>query len=171
MEKRGLSPVIATMLLIGTSLVAIFIFWIGINSVIQTQSNKISLESQFVDLKVESVKFDSNGNLFVRIKRNAFGDGEVNGVAIIISDGSKNKVIQEKGAIMKLEVKTFIITKDSLEGLGTIKTVSIAPILNSGGKNTQKGIVAEKELPVNVDFVADENADEEPEIRKLIIID
>src|SRR3990167_9491600 len=114
MGKKGLSPVIATMLLIGTSLIAIFVFWVGINSLIKTQSDKISLESRFVDLKVESVKFDSGGNMFVRIKRNAFGSGEISGIAVIISDGNKNKVIQENEAIMQLEVKTFVIPKESL---------------------------------------------------------
>src|SRR3990167_3544415 len=152
MGKKGLSPVIATMLLIGTSLIAIFVFWVGINSVIKTQSDKISLESQFVDLKVESVKFDSSGNMFVRVKRNAFGNGEISGVAIIISDGNKNKIIQENGGLMQLEVKTFIITKENLDDLGNIKSVSIAPILKTEtGKNMQKGIIDEKKLPINVD--------------------
>lgn len=172
MDKNGLSPVIATMLLIGTSLIAIFVFWVGINSVIQTQSNKISLESQFVDLKVESVKFDSSGNLFVKIKRNAFGSGEISGIAIIISDGDRNKIIQENVGLMQLEVRTFLIAKENLNDLGSIKSVSIAPILKSNdGKNMQKGIVNEKKLPVNVDFVADEKANSPPEQRKLIIID
>jgi hypothetical protein len=156
----------------GAAFAAILILWASINTLIKTESDKISLESRFVDLKVESVKFDSGGNMFVRIKRNAFGSGEISGIAVIISDGNKNKVIQENEAIMQLEVKTFAIPKESLEGLGAIKTVSIAPILKSNsGKNTQNGIIDEKKLPENVDFVADENAGKPPEERKLIVID
>ena len=169
--KKGVSPVIATMILIGISFVSIFIFWTTIDSIIQNEAEKISLESQFVDIRVESVKFDSNGNLFVKIRRSA-GGGEIGGLAIIISDGRSNKIIQENEAIKQLEVRTFVIPRESIESLGNIKSVSIAPIVKSNnGKNVQKGITDEEKLPENVDFVADENANEEPEIRKLIVID
>ncbi|MEK6760617.1 MAG: hypothetical protein AABX93_01705 [Nanoarchaeota archaeon] len=169
-DKKGISPVIATMILIGISFISIFVFWIAIDNLIQNEAQKISLESQFVDIRVESVKFDSNGNLFVKVRRSA-GGGEMGGLAIIISDGKSNKIIQENEIIKQLEVRTFVIPRESIENLGNIKSVSIAPIVKTqSGKNVQKGIIDEEKLPENVDFVAKEESDVLEE-RKLIIID
>ncbi len=170
MNKRGLSPVIATVLLIAVSFLVILVFWFSINSLIKNESKKISSGLDEVSLEVKSVQLQGNGDLLVRVKRNS-GPGELSGISFVISDGSNGVVFEIKTSLKELEEKTFTIPKEKILGLVSIKSVSVAPIIiSSSNQEVQKNIVNEKQIEIsNTINLAGDNTT--VETRKLIIID
>lgn len=130
-DKRGLSEVITTLLIIGLSLAAIVIIWVVIQNIISTGSDQVSLGKFTMDLQIEKVLINP-GTLEVTVKRNP-GKGELNGLKFIISDGTSTEVLEEKNIqLEELETKTFILAYD-----GIVKEVSIAPIIiQSSGAET-----------------------------------
>ncbi len=169
-NKRGLSPVIATVLLIAVSFLVILVFWFSINSLIQNESKKISSGLDEVSLEVKSVQLQNNGDLLVRVKRNS-GAGDLSGISFVISDGSNSIVFEISTNLKELEERAFTIPKEKILGLVSIKSVSVAPIINfDSSKNVQKDIVNTKQVEVsNTINLAGDNST--VETRKLIIID
>ena len=169
-NKRGLSPVIATVLLIAVSFLAIFIFWIAINNLIQNESSKISTGLDEINLEVRSVQLQSNGDLSVRVKRNS-GAGDLNGISFVVSDGSNSIVFEIQTNLKELEERAFTIPKEKILGLVSIKSVSVAPIIiSASNQEVQKNIVNEKKIEINNTINLVENGTT-PEVRNLIVID
>jgi flagellin-like protein len=169
-SKRGLSPVIATVLLIAVSFLVILVFWFSINSLIQNESKKISSGLIEISLEVKSIQLQNNGDLLVRVKRNS-GAGDLSGISFVVSDGSNSIVFEINTNLKELEERAFIIPKEKIISLASVKSVSVAPIINfDSNKNVQKDIVNTRqvELSNTVNLAGDNST---VEIRKLIVID
>ncbi|MBI3623331.1 LamG domain-containing protein [Candidatus Pacearchaeota archaeon] len=138
-EKKGLSTVITTLIIIGLSLAAIIIIWVVIRNIVETGSQQVELGKYTVDMKIQKVGESLSGTN-VTIKRNA-GQGQVTGVKIIISDGISETSFDQKMPIEELETKTF-----SVNYTGIVKTVSVAPIIKSGDKESTEDIASTLKL-------------------------
>ena len=120
-DKRGLSEVITTLLIIGLSLAAIVIIWVVIQNIISTGSDQVSLGKFTMDLQIEKVLINP-GTLEVTVKRNP-GKGELNGLKFIISDGTSTEVLEEKNLLGKGKGKSKQeaeqqAARDALEKMG-----------------------------------------------------
>lgn len=123
-NKRGLSTVVTTLIIILLVLVAVGIVWVVISNVIREGTEEISLGKFTVDLRIKSVNV-TGGSVDVKIRRNP-GKGDLSGIKFIIDDGVDTHVFDEPTTMAELAEQTF-----SLIYSGIVKEVSIAPILKS----------------------------------------
>ncbi len=122
-NKRGLSTVIATLIIVLLVIVASGIIWMVIRDLIEKNAAQISLSKITTNLEIESIKTTGN-NLNVKVKRGS-GQGTITGLKFIIYDGEHTTVIDKTDiSIKEFESKTFI-----LNYTGEIKRISVAPIL------------------------------------------
>ncbi len=141
-NRRGLSAIVVTLILILLSLVAVGIVWAVVNNIIQGRSEEASTEfgQFFVNLELEKVQINPNGDLTITVKRGV-GEGEVSGIYFVISDGINSKTVQKDAEVSgigtELGEQTFTILSSEITGLTDIKEISIAPVSKSeSGKET-----------------------------------
>lgn len=137
-SSKGLSTIVATLLIILLTLVAVGIIWIVIKNVISNGSEQASLGKFTLNLEIKSISRDSNTNsMNVKIKRNT-GEGEISGLAFIAYNGDGTEIVKiENVSLNQLEEKTFEIDLSDLN-VTNLEKVSIAPIftLESGKQIT-----------------------------------
>ncbi len=144
-DKKGVSTVIVTVILITLSLVAVGIVWAVINSIIKQKSENIETGGAVtLNLKVDKVAVGANGGIDVGISRGA-GEGALGGVAIVISDGTNSQVIEKQEVINPLETKIYSISDAELT-VYYVAEVSVAPLIKSGDKLTKGNIINTKEV-------------------------
>ena len=149
-DKRGVSEVLVTVLLVVFSLIAIGIIWAVISNLIKEKSEDINIEGFFVDLKIESVQEIIDGNYVVRVKRNQ-GIGNVSMVKFVVSDGENTEVInKDTSGFVELETRSFTFNQNELGNIVFIKEISIVPVI-SGRKDT--GITADKKVFSNKEIL------------------
>ena len=135
MDKRGLSAIIVTVILVALVLVATAVVWGVINNILKSSSEDISsgFGQLFLDLEIKKVTVEDNGDLSVQVGRGTGNsETEVSGVVFLISDGKNSDKIEKESSLGVLETKTFTITQDELGDVAFVKEVSIAPV--AGGK-------------------------------------
>ncbi len=145
MQKKGLSEVISTLILIGLSLAAVVIIWVVIQNIINKGTDEVSIEKYTINLELKSA-YANESQLFVKVKRNP-GQGNLNGLKFIFSDGTNSGVVDRKNIdLQELGEKTFDFPFAEI-GLGSVKEVSISPIfVSESGAASFGGIVSEIEL-------------------------
>jgi hypothetical protein len=132
-DKRGLSTIVATLLIILLTLVAVGIIWVVIRNVLQGGSEQISLGKFTLNLEIKDVTLNiTNSSINVKIKRNA-GAGEIVGLDFIVEDGDTTEVAKTNLSLTELEERTVKLNLDSVN-VSRIQKVSVAPVflLESG---------------------------------------
>lgn len=129
MNKRGLSGVVASLLLILLVLVAIAVVWLVVVNFIFTGTEEMTLSSFYMNLEILSIKVDKDTkDVGVLVRRNP-GPGRLEGVYFVISDGRSSDIIKKDVVLGELETREFIINKTELENIIFVKEVSISPII------------------------------------------
>ena len=143
-NTRGLSTIVATLLIILLVLVAVGIIWIVIKNVLSSGSEQVYLGKFTLDLDIISISRDANANsMDVTVKRNA-GKGELFGLAFIAEDQSGTELIKLNNITLnQLEERTFRdINLSPVINVSRLQTVSIAPIFKlESGKEVVGDIV------------------------------
>jgi len=130
MEKKGLSGVITTLLIIGISLAAVIILWAVISNILNKESGEVNLAGFTININIKKVVSYENG-IDVFVKRNA-GQGNLSGIRFIISDGTNTYSFDKKDTpLNELEEKKF-----SINYTDPIKKISISPIIKLGSTET-----------------------------------
>jgi hypothetical protein len=133
-NKRGLSTIVATLLIILLTLVAVGLIWVVVRNVIQSGAEQVSLGKFTLDLEIKSVVANATGNsINVKIKRNP-GEGDISKLEFIIEDGQSTEVVETNVSLKELEERTINLPLTSLMNKSNIQKVSVAPvfILESG---------------------------------------
>ena len=135
-NKKGLSDIVVTLIIIVLSLVAIGVVWVVVSNILKSSSSQASFQfgTLFLDLKIEKVLVDSNGNYLVTVSRGT-GQGELTGIDFVFSDGINSQVVKESSSIQELGSQTFTFTPSDLGSITFVKQIDIAPVLNSGGND------------------------------------
>jgi len=110
-NTRGLSAIVATLIIILLTLVAVGIIWVVIRNVINsgTEDIKLSAKCTAVNLEAVSVNEIAAGNYSVTLHRNAGGD-ELGGVKVAIFNVTKTSGVKNFGVtISALDTKTATI--------------------------------------------------------------
>ena len=146
-DKKGLSDIVVTLIIIVLSLVAIGVVWVVVSNVLKSSSSQASFQfgTLFLDLKIDKVLIDSNGNLVATVSRGA-GQGELTGIDFVVSDGQNSQVIKKSTTIQELGTQTFTFTPSDISGLSGNLQIDIAPVLNSGGNDQIGSKVDSKKL-------------------------
>jgi hypothetical protein len=136
-DKKGLSTIVVTLLLIVLSLVAVGAVWLVVANVLKsgTQQTTSSVGQLFLSLEVQNVNMKSNGDVDVTVQRNT-GAGDLKEINFIVSDGTNSKVIKKPTTLQELGAQTFTLAYSEL-GAIAIKEISVAPITaDSSGQET-----------------------------------
>jgi len=133
-NRRGLSAIVTTLLIILLSIVAIGAVWVVISNVIDEGSEDINLAQFTLDIAIKSAYVDTAdlNNVKVRVRRDV-GSGEITGIKFIFFDGVDSITITEETSLDELDEEVFSFTPAELGGIGGGATVSIAPIFDSSG--------------------------------------
>ncbi|MBT4257580.1 hypothetical protein HOD88_00150 [archaeon] len=120
--KRGLSTIVTMLLVILFAFMMVAIVWVAIKGTIDEGTEKITLDSTYLDLSISQVLVDSSG-ILVSVERGN-GKGELNALKFVVSDGVNSEVIDLNNVTLdELNLKTFNLT--GYEGI--VKEISVAP--------------------------------------------
>ena len=136
MKKRGLSTIVATLLIILLVLVAVGIVWGVVRNIITEGAEEVSLGKLTLSLEISDVKVTDTG-VDVQVKRNP-GAGEMSGLKFIVSNGEDTIVFEEEIALQELASKTF-----TLDYTDIVKEISIAPVFTLESGKEKVGNVAD----------------------------
>ncbi|VVB82967.1 Uncharacterised protein [uncultured archaeon] len=140
-NKKGLSTIVVTLILVVLSLVAVGVVWAVISNLLKTgeEQSTSSFGQIFLNLKVQNVNIKSNGDVDVTVQRNS-GAGDLKAINFIVSDGTNTQVIKQATSLSELGTQTFTLPYSTL-GSMAIKTVSIAPVINTNGQETVGNVI------------------------------
>ncbi len=147
MTKRGISTIIATIMMILFVLIATGVVWVVIQNILSEETEEISSGLDRITLSIvgSSVNLSDALNVSFIINRD-IGKGDLVKIKIILYDEEGESYAEDVGAstLGELGSKKFSISKGGL----TISKISIAPITESiSGKETLKGIVNTYKIP------------------------
>jgi len=148
LEKRGLSTIVATLIIILLTLVSVGIIWTVIKNVVQSGAEQVELGQFTLDLEIKAAQIQ-NGDVTVVIVRRNPGQGDFVGMNFIFSDGQNSEIIRENVSLKEGDQKsfTFRLTKISTVNL---KTVSVVPIFKmESGKESTGSIADTFDVPAN----------------------
>lgn len=139
MNKRGISNVIVTLIIIVISLVAIGLVWGVVRNIISEGAEDISLAGFKINIKISSAGINGN-NINVNVKRNV-GEGNLTGIKFIFTAGEDTEAKERTFSLKELESKAFDFTLNDLN-ISEVESVSIAPkYLSGSGKETLGNIM------------------------------
>ncbi|MDD5012555.1 MAG: LamG domain-containing protein [Candidatus Nanoarchaeia archaeon] len=128
-NKKGLSTIIITLILILVSLVAIGIFWVVINNLIKSGTEGIGLGRLTLNAEIKSVSIDNSSNNVTLTVERKVGAGEMTGIKFIFYSDTDTEIITEDIELEQLKEAQF--TFHLLMNVGDITKISIAPIFSS----------------------------------------
>ncbi len=132
MKKRGLSTVIASLIIILLVLVATGIVWAVVKNIISGGVEDVSLEGFTLDLKIKNVNVDnSTNNIYTDVERNP-GKGDLVGIKFIFNDGINSEVFENEIIMQEMDDRSFSFILNRLLPIDNVKTLSIAPIYKIG---------------------------------------
>ncbi len=135
MNKKGVSAIVATLIIILLVIVSAGIVWVAIRNIISEGAEGIELGSFFLDLQIQKVNVERD-QIKVTVKRGG-GDGEteISVIAFIISDGENSQTIKKETTLKELETQKFTISSSEFADIAFVKEISIAPgITSESGK-------------------------------------
>ena len=136
-DNRGLSTIVATLLIILLVLVAVGIIWVVVRTMIANNAEQISLGKFTINLEIVSIK-QTNLDVNIKVKRNV-GEGDLEGILFSIFDGQNTHIYEKHNVTLDpLEMKTFVVNYS-----GEIISISIYPILESSSGKTTTGNLAD----------------------------
>ncbi|MEN7982634.1 MAG: archaellin/type IV pilin N-terminal domain-containing protein [Nanoarchaeota archaeon] len=141
MDKKGISTIIATIMMILFVLIAAGVVWVVIQNLLAEQTEEISSGLDRITLSIVGSSVNiTDTEVSLTINRD-IGKGDLVKIKIILYDTEGESYSQNVDAetLTELGSKKFTINKGDFT---TIKKIAIAPITKSAsGKESLKGIV------------------------------
>ena len=141
MQKRGLSTIIATIMMILFVLIAAGVVWMVIQNILSQETEEISSGLDRITLSIIGSSVNITDTEVSLVINRDIGKGSLVKIKIILYDDEGESYSQDVPAetLSELGSKKFSVNKG---GLTNINKISIAPITKStSGKETLKGIV------------------------------
>ena len=146
MNKRGLSDVVTTVIIIALALVAVAVVWVVVQNLISSNSSQIQSSENFLKLKmnIESVQ-NNSGKLFVLVKRDV-GDGNFNAMKfVVIYQNQSSESFVQSASIDQLGLKGFLLnTSGSIEAVSKVE--AYPTLIDSTGKQIVSTIYSSFEV-------------------------
>jgi len=159
-NKRGMSTVVTTLIIILLAIVAIGVVWVVIKNIISQGQEEISLAGITINLKILKASI-SGDTLYVTVHRNA-GEGTLTGINFVISDGNNSQVVKRSTNLPALGTQTFTFSiSNELSTLGEIKTISIAPVYETSSGKEITGEIADSVSTIGEGVLGGEDDDGE----------
>jgi len=130
MKKRGISTVVASILLVLLAVLAVIILWMILRGFIQKSASEVGTSCLTLDMSIEKIIINSSTNIiYVQVKRNA-GEGNISGIRFKFYNSTTSFVKDKNRSMEELETKTFDFSDAG--NVSHINQVDIAPILAKG---------------------------------------
>ena len=131
-NQKGLSAIVATLIIILLVLVAVGIVWVVVRIIVQEGAEGIELGRFTLDLEIKAAQIE-NGDVTVVVVRRNPGEGNFVGMNFVFSDGTNSEIIRENTTLQELEERSFTFTLTEIS-TDNLQTISVAPIfeLSSG---------------------------------------
>lgn len=142
MEKRGLSTIVTTLLIILLVIIAIGVIWAVVRNVLQKGSENIGFEGLLIELNIRAASIDGD-TAYVQVKREA-GEGDLVGINFVFSDTDTSKVKEQAVVMTELEQRTFTFSLTEV-GISSPTEVSVAPIYELSSGKDKAGEVTDTE--------------------------
>jgi hypothetical protein len=132
-NRKGLSTIVVTLILIVLALVAVGAVWLVVNNVIKSNSSQIGTSGLTLSMDIEHV-YQDNNSVNVGVVRNA-GEGTVTKIKFIFSDGTNSAAVTREVNLSELQARNFVFQIAEIN-LSSIKSISIVPyyIGNNGNE-------------------------------------
>ena len=142
-QKRGISAIVATVLIILITVAAIGVLWLAVIPMIQTAVDFSNLQGRVMILNKGYTAYDSVEEIaMVQVKRDV-DEGVMNRIKITFdvegNSHSSSVVAPESGGT---KVYTFDVS-----GIGEPDSVSVAPIFASGNREKEGAVTSEVDIP------------------------
>jgi hypothetical protein len=140
MNKKGLSDVITTLIIIVLVIVAIAIIWAIVRPFIADSTDEVSLGKFTIALEIKSVSLDRDANSStVSVKRNK-GEASLSGIRFVFFNGTSSESFDNETSLLENGLAAFDFNLSM--NVSNIVEVSIAPILISpSGKESIMDII------------------------------
>ena len=130
MDKRGLSSIVTSLLIIVVVFIAVGLVWVVVKNVLDTGLEGIDLDKTTTKLDVKQVSILGE-NVTIKVERGSQG-GEIVKVKFVLSNESgSSDTIEKEIQINKLEQKTILLENT---GIANVSSVIVVPIIKSGEK-------------------------------------
>ncbi len=123
MQKRGLSEVVAAILLVLLAVAAVIIVWNIVKKNIEKDSDTGLITT---NLDIKKVEF-SNGNYIIRLRRET-GQGKIIKLKFVFENSTKSQVSGVDYSIEELEEKTFTVSDINLSN---VTKISVYPVIKT----------------------------------------
>ena len=87
MNKRGISAVVTTLIIILLSIVMLGVLWVVVKNLLDKNAEQIDLGKTTLDLEIQTVKIQDTEVTVVVVRRNP-GKGEFIGMYFVFSNGT-----------------------------------------------------------------------------------
>ena len=156
LNKKGISSIIATLILILLTIVLIGIVWVVIVNITSSANKGIDIGGLTLNLKIQQALKGTN-NISVIVQRQS-GEGNLVGVNFVISDGSISEVIKQNTSLDIYQGKSFVLSPQQLD-INSVKTISVAPIyVSQNGGSQQIGGITDTYAFGNGSIIANGNS-------------
>ena len=150
-DRKGLSAIIVTLILVLLSIVAVGAVWVVVNNVLQKGQENVNLGSACIDIDVSissaTCTFAGGGDdCTVTYGRTASG-GEIGGITLIFSNSIESKPLDVVGNLAPLVTQTKTSTDLTGNTIENVDKIGIAAYLaDSSGTKQQTCSVREFSL-------------------------
>jgi hypothetical protein len=112
-DKKGLSTIVTTLIIILLTLVAIGIIWAVVSNLLSKSSGTVEATTKCLDVDIRATKVVENeadlGNYSVTLKRSASGDNnEMFAKVVLFSATTNSEVLDFNQGLTPLETQTMI---------------------------------------------------------------
>ncbi len=126
---KGLSTIVATLLIILLTLVAVAIIWVVVKNIIKSGADEVSMGKFAIDLEISQVKISNSTGINIAVKRNP-GEAQLSGIAFITYSNDNSESFRSNFVLQPLQEREFGIVLSSFNTFSARK-IAIAPILIS----------------------------------------
>lgn len=145
MNRRGLSAVVTTLIIILLVIVSTGIIWVVIKNLVSEGSEGISFGRFVFDITIKRAYMDGT-DVTVSVRRSPGGE-DLAGIIFVFYNGTNSITIEKTVALRELEERTFIFNPGEVPGMGAGDEVSVAPIyLSESGRETTGDITDTEEI-------------------------
>jgi flagellin-like protein len=134
-NRKGLSAIVATLIIILLVLVAAGIIWVVVRNIMSEGAEGIELGRFTLDLSIKSAYIDGT-NVKVIVRRSP-GGGDLIGVRFIFFNSTDSISVDRRIPLIELQERLFSFNSSEVDDINALQEVSVAPIYeSSSGRET-----------------------------------
>jgi len=138
-SKRGLSAIVATLLIILLTIVAIGIIWLVIRNVVQSGAETIDISSKCVEVNLEAVSVNetSAGVYDVTLRRRSGGQDDLGGIKVNIFNTTTSSGVMDFGTLNRLQTKKVTFNTSQASEVTNGNKIEFTPFFLDASGNEQ----------------------------------